>query len=130
MVWASTTVSVTGAPQAIPVTLTVVDAPTTPILSRTPASFFREIVQGENAASDTFQVQNLGAGTLTYEIQDDASWMSQSPVNGGSTGESDTINLNFSTTQIPVGVYTNTITITGNGALSSPQTIEVGFVTR
>src|SRR4030042_6737284 len=41
---------------------------------------------GPNASAQTLQIKNTGIETLSYDITDDANWLSISPANGSSTG--------------------------------------------
>ncbi len=50
---------------------------------------------GVNAASETFTVRNVGAGTMTYTISNNVPWLLTQPATGVSTGEYDTITNQF-----------------------------------
>jgi hypothetical protein len=126
---ATITISDSGAdnsPQTIPVTLTVTAAPKASI-SKSPGSLSASIVAGTNAPAQTFNVWNSGGGTLSYFISGDQAWLSCNPASGTSTGEQDTIAVNYSTTSLFPGVYSATITISDPGASNSPQTIPVAL---
>jgi hypothetical protein len=137
--FATITIAAAGAsnsPQTIPVRLTV-NAPSSPpatpapsslpAISRSPASLSASSNRGSNASRQSFQVSNSGGGTLSYSINDDASWLSCSRASGTSTGESDTITVSYRTSGLAVGTYSATITITAAGASNSPQTIPVSL---
>ena len=96
-----------------------------PTITRSPASLSPTTGQGGNAPSEQFTIQNTGGGTLSYSISDNVSWLSCTPTSGTSTGEVDTITVNYSTSGLAVGTYNATITITASGATNSPQTIPV-----
>ncbi len=96
-----------------------------PTITRSPATLSPTASQGTNASSQSFTVQNTGGGTLSYSITDNVSWLSCTPTSGSSTGEVDTITVNYSTSGLSVGTYNGTITITASGATNSPQTIAV-----
>jgi hypothetical protein len=53
--------------------------------------------------------------------------MSCSPSSGTSTGDQDTITVNYSTSGLSAGTYSATITITDTNASNSPQTIAVSL---
>ena len=73
---------VTGAPAAIPVTLTV-GAPAPPALAVTPASLaFAATVGGAAPAAKPLSVANTGGGTLTFTASDDAPWLTVAPGSG------------------------------------------------
>lgn len=109
-------------PQTIPVTLTVLAKPT---ITRSPATLSPTCIQGTNATSQSFTIQNTGGQTLSYTISDDQTWLSETPTSGTSTGEVDTITVNYSTSSLGVGTYNATITITDANASNNPQTIAV-----
>lgn len=96
-----------------------------PIITRSPSTLSPSTSQGANAASQQFTIQNTGGGTLSYSITDNVSWLSVTPTSGTSTGEVDTITVNYATSSLAVGTYNATITITAGGATNSPQTIAV-----
>ena len=120
------TVTAAGAnqsPQEIAVTLTV-SAPASQ-LSCSPLTLTPGCTVGQNAASQSFDVWNSGGGTMSYTISDNAAWLSVDPTSGSSTGEHDTIAVNYSTTSLSAGTYNGTITVTAAGANQSPQEIAV-----
>jgi hypothetical protein len=97
-------------------------------ISRSPASLSTSCTQGSNASRQSFQVSNSGSGTLNYSISTGGtSWLSCNPASGSSTGESDTITVNFNTSGNSAGTYFATITIASAGASNSPQTIPVSL---
>lgn len=98
-----------------------------PSICRSPSSLSPTCCQGQNASSQSFEVWNCGSGTLNYSISDNASWLSCSPSSGSSTGEHDTISVNYSTSGLSCGSYSGTITITDPAADNSPQTIGVNL---
>ncbi len=83
--------------------------------------------EGENAPSDTFTIKNCKGGTLNYTITTDANWITCSPASGTSTGEADTITVNYNTSNLNVGNYNGTITISDPSSMNSPQTISVNL---
>src|SRR3990172_436033 len=124
---ATITVTASGAtnsPQTIPVSLTISAVPS---ISVSPASLSASAAQGSNAPSQSFQVGNFGGGTLSYTISDSATWLSTTPTSGTSTGEQDTITVNYATSGLSAGTYSATITVTASGATNSPQTIPVSL---
>ena len=99
--------------------------PTGPWITRTPAALSPSAPEGSNAPDDTFTIANSGTGTLDYTITDNVTWLSVAPSDGISTGETDTITVDYSTATLPFGSYTGTITISVPQAGNSPQTIAV-----
>jgi hypothetical protein len=98
-----------------------------PAISLGTTSLTNSCTAGTDASSQTFRVWNSGGGTLNYSISDNRSWLSVSPSSGTSTGEQDTITVNYSTSGLSAGSYSATITITDPGADNSPRTIGVSL---
>lgn len=101
------------------------DFPSVPMIEPSPTAINRSIPRGQHASADTFTIRNAGVGTLEYAISDNASWLSVSPTSGSATGETDSININYTTASLAKGNYTGTITINAPGAGNTPQTVTV-----
>jgi len=65
--------------------------------------------------SSTFQIWNIGGGTLTYSFSEYLNWIQVSPTSGSSTGEYDTITVNVVNTGSMNGYYDGYIDISSNG---------------
>ena len=118
------TISASGAsntPQTIPVSVTV----TPPEICLSVGSLGNTCKAGSNAAPQSFEVWTSGPKAINYSIGDDASWLSCSPTTGISTGEHDSITVNYASSGLSSGVYSAGITITAPGAGNSPQIIPV-----
>jgi len=101
-----------------------------PVLSTigfVPASLSCTTTQGQNAASQTYQVWNSGGGTLSYSNAAAATWLSVSPPSGSSTGNTNSHIVTYSTLALTAGVYNATINITSTNASNSPQPIPVSL---
>jgi len=98
-----------------------------PTLSCSVASMSASAVPNQGSFNQSFDVWNSGSGTITYTIADDAGWLSVSPTNGTSTGESDAIQVTYNPSGLSTGVYSATITVSASGAYGSPKTIAVTF---
>jgi thiol-disulfide isomerase/thioredoxin len=96
-----------------------------PLLERSPAILSQTITQGQNAPAQSFTVRNAGGGTLSYSISEAVTWLSVTPASGTSTGETDTITVNYNTAGLAPGTHTATLTITAAGATGSPRYIPV-----
>ncbi|GMU24655.1 MAG: hypothetical protein AMXMBFR13_47290 [Phycisphaerae bacterium] len=99
--------------------------PGIPQIGLTPTSFIHTIPQGHNLPDVTFTVQNTGGGTLSYSVSESSSWLSVSPTAGTSTGEPDTITIDYSTAGLVLGTHTATIALSDAAASNSPQTLSV-----
>ncbi|MBN1832744.1 MAG: PQQ-binding-like beta-propeller repeat protein, partial [Deltaproteobacteria bacterium] len=98
---------------------------TGPMISLYPVSLSNSCQGGQNAPNQSFQVWNSGGDTLSYVIEDDVAWLSCAPARGASTGEHDTITVEYATSGLASGTYSATITVSASGASNSPQTIGV-----
>ncbi|KPJ86327.1 MAG: hypothetical protein AMS17_12835 [Spirochaetes bacterium DG_61] len=102
------------------------EVPPAPEISFTPSSFNFEANEGEgNPSNQILEIWNSGAGTLNWNVDDDADWLVENPKSGESTGEYDEVTVSVDITGLEAGVYNATITITAPGASNTPQTIPV-----
>ncbi len=93
---------------------------------RSPSSMqFTATEGGSPPSNQTLQISNSGGGTLNWSVSDDAPWLSLSPTNGTSTGETDNVTVSVDITGLQAGTHNATITITGSGATNTPQTTSV-----
>jgi hypothetical protein len=120
----------TNIKQKINVTLTVRDKPP-PEIGVDP-NFLAFVAQvGEsNPNSQRFTVQNTGEGTLRYEVEWDANWLTVTPTSGTSQGASRNHTVAVSTTGLAKGAYKGTIRITDPEAENSPQEVRVNLEMR
>jgi BACON domain-containing protein len=119
------TISATGAsPVIVPIVLTVARAPVTPpAIGASPVSFFFTATEGSaNPATQTLSISNTGGGTLSWEVSDNAAWLTLSPASGTGNGA---VMLSVATGTLTAGSYNGTVTISATGA--SPVTVPVVF---
>ncbi len=97
-----------------------------PLIARSPAAITRSMPVGSTLLPDTFTISNAGTGTLNYTITDNVTWMSVSPADGASSGETDTCTITYSHVNLlPAGAYVGTVTIEAAGTANSPQSVMV-----
>ncbi len=101
--------------------------PSSPAIGLSTTSLSNSSTEGTDAPSQTFKVSNSGGGTLSYSISDNSNWLSCSPSSGTSTGEQDTITVNYNTSGLSAGTRNATITISDPNADNNPQTIAVSL---
>jgi len=107
-------------------TLLTITSPSPPAIALSPENFnFAATEGGSDPADQTLGIYNSDAGTLNWNVTDDAGWLSLNPTSGSSTGGTDNIALSVDTAGLPPNKYTAKITITASGAANSPQTIPV-----
>ncbi|MBU4429020.1 MAG: VCBS repeat-containing protein [Verrucomicrobia bacterium] len=109
-----------------------------PFLRISTTNLTRSILDGTNAASQTFEIWKVNGtnsviytNTVTYTVG--TNWLSVSPTNGTTAGEHDIITVAYNTASLAPAAtpYTATIQVTGVDdafgleALDSPQTISV-----
>ncbi len=80
---------------------------------------------GMNPASQAFTVYNRGAGTLSYTITENISWLSLDVISGTATTEADLITLRYNTAHLADGTYEGTLTVTNEDSPNTSQTIHV-----
>jgi hypothetical protein len=98
---------------------------TTPAMTLSASSVSLPVTQYGTLPPWAFTIRNSGTGTLSYSASDDASWMSVSPSSGTSTGETDTLNVNFNTSGYSAGTLNGTITVNGGSAGSRTISVRV-----
>ena len=96
--------------------------PPAAVLAVAPLGLTNSCLAGTNAASQTIQVWNAGGGTLSYAATDNVAWLSVAPVSGTSTGEHDTVSVNYATAGLGTGTYSGAIMVSGAG---TTQTVAV-----
>jgi hypothetical protein len=95
------------------------------LIAVNPTSLEQSSPKGQNAPSQSFEVWNSGGSTLTYDITTNVAWASVTPNEGTSTGEHDTITVNYSTDALATGMYSAIIIITASSTSNSPVQIPV-----
>jgi len=100
--------------------------PVQPAISFSPSTFtFTGTQGGLNPPSQTLEVWNSGGGSMNWTASKDVNWLTLSPSSGNSSGEHDQIAISVNISGLSSGTYSATITLTGEGALNSPQDIPV-----
>jgi hypothetical protein len=75
---------------------------------------------GIRPPDETFQVRNSGGCTLDFAVQSTASWLSVSPAQASSAGETRDFTLSFQTESLAPGSYPAWLRVDGNAG-NSPQ---------
>jgi hypothetical protein len=115
-----TPTSPAGPAQAVSVTFTI---STSPVLSVSPSSLsFSAVAGGSNPASQSVQITNTGAGTLSFTDSKSQSWLTVSPSSGSAPA---TLTASVNISGLQAGTYTDSIQVSAAGAQSSPQTVSV-----
>ncbi|MBU1908431.1 MAG: pre-peptidase C-terminal domain-containing protein, partial [Verrucomicrobia bacterium] len=96
-----------------------------PVLRVSPLSLDPSVTQGGSPSSLSFNVWNDGIGTMSYTVASNASWLTVVPSTGSSTGEADTLQVQFQTAGLPAGTYEGQLTVTAAGADKSPASVVV-----
>ena len=98
-----------------------------PEICRAPTELAPTCLVSQDADPQTFDVWNCGAQTLEYEITDNVEWLDCLATSGDSAGpdDVDTITVSYSTTELPCGLHTATITISDTAGSAEPQTIDI-----
>lgn len=103
-------------------------APTTPTISRTPATLaFSAVQNGTSPASQTVTISNIGTGTLSWTATPSVAWLT---LNGSSTASgtnSGSFSAGVNASGLSVGTYNGSIAIAASGATNTPQAIAVSL---
>jgi len=103
--------SANGSPVTIPVTVQVNPKPR---LALSLTSLSQTVLQGRDAASQWFEIWNSnGYYTLNYTITKNASWLVLTPTSGTNTGPHQSIQVQYSTANLPAGSTQALITVVG-----------------
>jgi len=86
--------------------------------------------QGQNAASQQFDVWNAGEGTMGYSLSANQTWLSLDTLTGDSAGEHDPIRVDFPTSGLETGRHSAAITVAAEGATNSPRRVWVSVDVR
>jgi len=112
--------------QNLQVTMQVIPVPPPdpPLLSVSPAALSNQVTRTERAPSQLFYVQNTGDGALVYQVAETSNWIRvypniYSPRFGMSTGERDTLRVEYDTRFLAEGTYTEDLLITSTVATQS-----------
>lgn len=93
-------------------------------LAFNPTNLTPSITFGENAPSQNFEIWNSTSGALQYTISTNVPWLSIAPASGVSTGEHDTIQVNYKTDALSNGQYYGQIILNAS-ASNAPQSLAV-----
>lgn len=110
-----------NAPVQIPVAFTVLG----PDIWISTNSISASACFNTNPTNNVLSVCNSKYGTLNYTISTNASWLRVNPNSGTSTGEVDSIDINYNVTGLNTGIYSGTISISDPIATNSPVTVNV-----
>lgn len=96
---------------------------TSPVLSVAPASLNMEAsAGGPDPPSASLNIENAGAGTLSFTTSSDSSWLSVAPASGSAPQK---LSVFASDAGLKAGTYTGHLTITASGAQGSPAVVPV-----
>ncbi|MCK5174762.1 MAG: hypothetical protein KAR47_15315, partial [Planctomycetes bacterium] len=105
-----------------------VSATEEPYLSLNYHSFsFKEPRGGPVSDSKFLKLTNAGPGRFRWEITYDCPWLELSRLSGDVGSELQFVAISVNPSGMEVGVYTCALTISGEGAVNSPQTVTVSL---
>ena len=121
----------TASPVSVIVTLLV--TPAIPIIRLSQAGFTFQGVEGRSIPSQSFQILNVGQGTMNWQArvttQDGLDWFSVEPASGvaegGASGQSSTATIQVDSSRLRQGSYTGLLTLEAPGAPNSPLQVYV-----
>lgn len=85
-------------------------------------------VTGADPADDTFAVRAGSGGTVSFSVNDNANWLSASPISGTTDCMGTDVTVDYQVTGLGPGTYTAQITVTAPGVPGSPQYVDVILV--
>jgi len=108
------------------VTANFTEAP--PAILADPSSLTFSASVGEDPANQTLDICNDGGHILNWTLNDGPGWLIVRPLSGGNLGAEDcnSTQVGVNTTGLAQGTYYANITITGNGTVEVPVTLNLG----
>ncbi|MDZ4723879.1 MAG: YCF48-related protein [candidate division Zixibacteria bacterium] len=85
---------------------------------------FSSQLGGSNPPTDSVVITNSGGGEFTFSATKNADWMEIYIINSKAPGA---VKIEVYLTGLSLGEYIDTVTVTANDALNSPQKVEVRF---
>lgn len=82
---------------------------------------------GVNPASQTFDIVNIGTGTMNWTVVDNQSWLSVHPTSGATTTEVEPVTVSVNIAGLVAGTYNGGITVTAPGASNSPKIVQISL---
>src|SRR3989339_1123342 len=80
---------------------------------------------GTNLTTLPFEIRNTGAGSLTWNVVENVTWLSVNPISGSTTTETDVVNVTVDRTGLSQGNYSQSISVTSDGG---SKTITVSLI--
>ena len=93
---------------------------------------FEAVEGGDSPEARTVEVRNREAGRMSFDMSDDADWLTVSPTGGVSDGPDDEVKIAVSVdgSGLAPGTYSATMEISGSDSDNSPQSVSVTLVVR
>jgi uncharacterized repeat protein (TIGR01451 family) len=117
--------------KTIDVVLTMTPSSGVPIAQLSTLNLNPTVIKGGNPVADTFRIANVGTGTLKYRVvtstNGNPNWqIVVDKTSGQITSVPDTVTVTYTTTQLDVGRYDGTVTVTDDATPPAwQQTIAV-----
>jgi hypothetical protein len=91
-----------------------------------PLSLTFTTVEGVNPSSKTLEICNTGNGTLNWSLEDDAGWLSESPMDGIlNETDCEDVTVSVNVAGMPAGDYTAAINFTGSIGQKVPVSLHI-----
>ncbi len=98
----------------MPISISNIEKNFIPELTYNPTSHNFGYLEEGQVYQTTFDIWNLGADTLTWNLEIIHTWITLSPTSGTSTGEHDTVTVTIDTTGLSQGNHSGFISISSN----------------
>ncbi len=91
-----------------------------------PATFFVDMIE-DVPPSQKLQVWNSRTGPMSFNVSDNADWLTLDPLSGFSSGPTDIqeIDVSVDSSNLDLGYHRGTVEISGTGIENSPQKVRV-----
>jgi hypothetical protein len=122
--WQFNTASDTGRVDNIRVLSGAVTAPV-PAIAASPGEIERTVQAGQSLPNDIVRIRNTGEDVLNFNVVENISWLSVSPVSGSSPGPELTLSLAYNAAPLPVGDHEGLVQIVSAKAVNSPQSVRI-----
>lgn len=100
----------------------------TPTISYSSSSYtFTATEGGSNPSSQTLEIWKSGSDILNWSLSHDVDWLTLDPTSGSSADAHTSVTISVDISEMRVGSYSATITISAPGASNTPQEVSVSL---
>ena len=99
------------------------------IILSPPVLDFQAFLPGPSPTSQDLLIRNFVPGSLNWQIAmaPDCDWLMVTPESGNSSDSFESVTVSIVTTDLSVGVYSSTLTVSDPNAMNTPQIVQVNL---